>query len=68
MLKAFRKYKYGLVMSGGAARGFAHLGVIKALQEKNIAPGIISGASAGALVAAFYADGFQPEEILEKFK
>lgn len=67
MLKIFKEYKYGLVLSGGAARGFAHIGVLKALHEKKIYPEIISGTSAGAIVGAFYADGFEPEEILEIF-
>jgi NTE family protein len=57
--------KFGLVLSGGGARGFAHLGVIKALEEVDIIPSIISGTSAGAIVAAFYAAGFNPEEIIE---
>jgi len=60
-----KKYKVGLVLSGGAARGFAHLGVLKALEEKGLKPGIISGVSAGAIAGAFYADGYTPEEILE---
>jgi NTE family protein len=60
-----KKYKTGLVLSGGAARGFAHLGVLKALEELNLKPDIISGASAGAIAGALYADGHQPEEILE---
>jgi NTE family protein len=59
------KYKTGLVLSGGAARGFAHLGVLKALEELNLRPDIISGASAGAIAGAFYADGYHPAEILE---
>ncbi len=67
MLNIFKEYKYGLVLSGGAARGFAHIGVLKALHEKNIYPEIISGTSAGAIVGAFYADGYEPEEILEIF-
>jgi NTE family protein len=67
MLKFFKEYKYGLVLSGGAARGFAHVGVLKALHEKKIFPEIISGTSAGAIVGAFYADGFEPEEIMEIF-
>jgi predicted acylesterase/phospholipase RssA len=57
--------KFGLVLSGGGARGFAHLGVIKALEEVDIIPSIISGTSAGAIVAAFYAAGYNPEEIIE---
>ncbi len=60
-----REYRIGIVLSGGAARGFAHLGVLKALNELNLKPGIISGVSAGAIAGAFYADGYQPEEITE---
>lgn len=56
-----------MVLSGGGARGIAHLGVIQYLQEKSIKPTIISGVSAGALVAAFIADGFSPFEVLELF-
>lgn len=59
-----RKYRTGLVLSGGGARGFAHLGVIKALNDAGIYPDVISGTSAGALVGVMYADGYQPEEIL----
>jgi len=58
------KYRIGLVLSGGGARGFAHLGVIQALNETGIYPDIISGTSAGALVGALYADGYSPGEIL----
>jgi NTE family protein len=62
-----KKYKLGLVLSGGGARGFAHIGVLKALEEKNIKPDVISGASAGAIVGAFYADGYTPEQIFDIF-
>lgn len=55
----------GLALSGGGARGFAHLGIVKALREFGITPSIISGASAGAMMGAFLADGHSPEEILE---
>ncbi|PIQ33197.1 MAG: hypothetical protein COW63_05905, partial [Bacteroidetes bacterium CG18_big_fil_WC_8_21_14_2_50_41_14] len=44
----FTKYKTGLVLSGGAVKGFAHLGVLKALREKKMLPDVISGVSAGA--------------------
>jgi NTE family protein len=64
---ASKKYEYGLVLSGGGARGFAHIGAIKALHENGIRPEIISGVSAGAIVGAFYADGHEPEEILTFF-
>lgn len=60
-----RKHNIGLVLSGGAARGFAHLGVLKALEEFGMKPDIISGVSAGAIAGALYADGFSPEEIME---
>ena len=55
----------GIALSGGGARGVAHLGVIKALNEFGIKPDILSGSSAGAMVAAFYAAGFRDEEIME---
>ena len=58
-------YKTGLVLSGGGARGFAHLGVLRALNENGIFPEVISGTSAGAIVGSLYADGYSPEEILK---
>ncbi len=67
-MKLFKDYKTGIVLSGGAVRGFAHLGVIKALHDAEIYPDIISGVSAGSIVGAFYADGFEPEEVLEIFE
>jgi NTE family protein len=57
------KYRTGVVLSGGGARGFAHLGVLKALNEAGIYPDIIAGTSAGALVGVLYADGYNPDEI-----
>ncbi len=62
-----KKFKTGLVLSGGGTRGFAHLGVISALYEKGIKPDVISGTSAGAIVGAFIAANKSPEEILEIF-
>ena len=59
-----KKYKIGLVLSGGGTRGFAHLGVIQALNEAGIFPDVISGTSAGAIVGVLYADGYSPREIL----
>lgn len=53
------------VLSGGGARGFAHVGVLQALQEHGIRPDAISATSAGAIVGAFMADGYTPEEIRE---
>jgi NTE family protein len=61
------KYRTGLVLSGGAARGIAHLGVLEALMEKNIKIDIISGVSAGSIAGALFLDGHHPREILEIF-
>lgn len=58
-------YDVGLVLSGGGARGYAHLGVLKALNELGIFPDIISGTSAGAIAGAMYADGYTPMQILK---
>lgn len=52
------------VLSGGGARGAAHLGVLRALNEADIRPNAISGTSAGALVGAFIADGRTPQEVM----
>lgn len=57
--------KKPFVLSGGGARGFAHLGVAKALAEKHIFPSAISGTSAGAIAGAFLANGFTPDETIE---
>lgn len=63
-----RIYQRGLALSGGGAKGFAHLGAIKALEEKGFKPDIISGTSAGAIVAALYASGKTPEAIVKLFQ
>ena len=60
--------KIGYVLSGGGARGFAHLGIIKYLEELSIYPSAISGTSSGSIVGALYAAGKKPEEILETMK
>lgn len=60
--------KIGLALSGGGTKGIAHAGVLKFLQEKNIRPHIIAGASAGSIVAGLYGIGKSPEEILNFFK
>lgn len=53
----------GLVLSGGGMRGFAHIGVIKALEENNIPIDYVSGTSSGAFVGAMYAIGFTPAQM-----
>ena len=53
----------GLVLSGGGMRGFAHIGVIKALEENNIPIDYVSGTSSGAFVGAMYAIGYTPAQM-----
>ncbi len=62
------KYRIGLALSGGSVKGFAHVGVLKYLDEVGIRPDIIAGTSAGSLAGAFYADGCKPDEIMELFR
>jgi NTE family protein len=63
----FKKKKkiIGIALSGGGLRGIAHLGVLKALEEKGLQPSVVSGTSAGAIVGAFYAAGYKPDELME---
>jgi NTE family protein len=63
-----KPYSLGLVLSGGGARGFAHLGVAKALAEKGIKPDIISGVSAGAIAGVFLASGMSPDDVFALLK
>ncbi|MCS7205894.1 MAG: patatin-like phospholipase family protein [Leptospiraceae bacterium] len=64
------KPKIGLALGSGAARGWAHIGVIKALEENQIFPDVIAGTSSGGVVGAFYAaDGLSIlEDALRNFK
>ena len=62
-----KPYRIGLALSGGAARGVAHLGVVKALYERDIRPDCIAGTSIGAIFGALLADGHDPEELLKFF-
>lgn len=55
--KSSRPIKIGLALGGGAARGFAHIGVIKALESQGIIPDVVVGTSAGSVVGALYAAG-----------
>jgi len=60
--------KVGLVLSGGGAKGVAHIGVIKALEENGIPIDYIAGTSMGAIVGSMYAMGLTPEEMLNIIK
>ena len=55
--------RIGLALGGGAARGFAHIGVIQVLEENGIKPDLVVGTSAGSLVAALYASGKSGAEL-----
>ena len=57
--------RVGLVLSGGGARGLAHIGLIKALEDNNIPIDYITGTSMGAIVASLYAMGYTTEEMVE---
>jgi NTE family protein len=57
--------KIGIALSGGGVKGFAHLGVLKALEEKGIEADVLAGVSAGAIVGSFIAAGKKPLEVME---
>lgn len=57
--------RIGIALSGGGARGIAHIGVLQALEDQGIFPEVLSGASAGAIVGTLYASGKRPAEIME---
>ncbi len=59
-----REVRLGLALGGGAARGFAHVGVIQVLEEAGLRPSHVAGTSAGSLVAALYASGKTPGELV----
>ncbi|MDR1337000.1 MAG: patatin-like phospholipase family protein [Tannerella sp.] len=68
LFKRKRKpYSIGLALSGGGAKGFAHIGVFRALEEFGIRPDIISGTSVGALMGSLFADGYSAGEIEQLF-
>jgi NTE family protein len=58
----------GLVLSGGGARGFAHLGVVKALREHGVPIDLVGGTSMGGILAAGVAKGWNDAELVERFK
>ena len=58
-----KQTKIGLALSGGGAKGFAHIGVLKVLEEENIPIHVVSGTSMGSIVGSLYAIGYTPSEI-----
>lgn len=68
LIKAINAQTVGLVLSGGGAKGLAHIGVIKALEENSIPIDYIAGTSMGAIVGALYASGYTTDEMIKLFK
>lgn len=60
-----RGRSFGLALGGGAARGIAHLGVLRVLEETGLRPDFITGTSAGSIVGALYAGGYDAETIAD---
>jgi len=58
--------KIGIALGGGAAKGFAHIGVIKMLEANGFVPAVVAGTSAGSVVGALYASGMSAFELQEK--
>lgn len=63
--KPIRQPKIGIAFSGGGAKGFAHIGVLKALEDAQIPIHYIAGTSIGAVMGGLYAIGYSPDEITE---
>ena len=67
VISRLQNKRIGLALSGGGARGFAHLGVLQALEEMGIRPCTIAGVSAGSIVAVLYAAGMSADDIAKTF-
>ncbi|MBO4382153.1 MAG: patatin-like phospholipase family protein [Bacteroidales bacterium] len=65
---ATKKYPLGIAFSGGGAKAAAHCGALQALKEYGIKPDVMSGTSAGALVAVLYSSGYSPKQMIEIFQ
>jgi len=65
---ADRKHRIGITLSGGGARGLAHIGVLKVLVREDVEITALSGASMGGIIAALLANGFSPQEMEEEAK
>ena len=63
-----KKYPLGVAFSGGGAKAVAHCGALQAFHEYGIHPDIVSGTSAGALVATLYSSGFTPKQMIALFQ
>jgi NTE family protein len=68
MARLLTRRGVGLVLSGGGARGFAHLGIIRALREARVPLDFVGGASIGAIIAAGVAMGWSDEEMQQRYR
>lgn len=66
-MREYNNFKYACLFGGGAIRGAAHVGVLKALHSIGIEPTLLAGSSVGSMVAALYAVGFTDEELAQVF-
>ncbi|HHT22690.1 MAG TPA: hypothetical protein GXZ87_05175 [Bacteroidales bacterium] len=62
------KHKIGICLSGGGALGFAHIGVLQALEDHRIFPETVSGSSIGSIIGAMYCAGYTPSQMLQFIK
>lgn len=65
--KPTKPYRIGIALSGGGARGFAHVGALKAISEAGITPDVIAGVSAGSVVAVLYSAGMPFNKMMKIF-
>ena len=68
MNRQIPSFKMGYALSGGGTRGIAHLGMLEYIESQGLKPDLISGCSAGSIVACLYAVGYRPKEILSIIK
>lgn len=61
------RYRLGVALTGGGARGFAHAGALAAIEEAGHKPEILAGVSAGSIAATLYSSGMSPQQMLELF-
>jgi NTE family protein len=61
-----KKKTFGLALGGGATRGFAHIGVLKALDEAGLKPAFVAGTSVGSLIGALYCSGLSWQQIWQE--
>lgn len=68
LLRALRGYSIGIALAGGGAKGMAHLGVLRVLEEAGLSFDAMSGTSAGAMAGIMYASGMSPVSAAENFQ